>query len=309
MPVAAKQHLPIAYINWCRRWLGAKPLCILFRAEHISTVTALRLVDGREVVLKVRPPAPRIHACFDVQQHLWRAGFPCPRPLAGPAPLGEQLATAEAFVRGGVRLAGTRDSAPLFARALAWLVARAPAPATLPTLDPPPYWMAWDHNLPGVWPADPDVDMNAHRGPAWLDEVARQVRQRLVCGALPGVVGHADWEAQNLRWRGRRLHVAHDWDSIVVRPEATIAGAAAIIFPASGRLNEQATVAQSARFLEAYTTARGRPFSAAEEEVAWAAGLWVQAYKAKKGTVTGEGEHLLEPLAAEAKERLGRAGW
>jgi len=300
--------LPSAYSAWCRRWLGAEPVRVLFRVCHISTVTGLQLADGREVVLKVRPTAPRLHACFEVQQQLWAAGFPCPRPLAGPASLGLMLVTAERFVPGGTRLPRGRDSVRLFAEALAWLVALAPLPAALPTLEPSPYWMQWDHDLDGTWPADPDVDLNGHEGPAWLDDLAARARRRLLRAALPPVVGHGDWESQNLRWQARQLHVVHDWDSVVARPEATIAGAAAIVFPASGTLNEQATIDQSARFLEAYAAARGRSFTREEEEVAWAAGLWVQAYKAKKATVTGSGQHLLDPLAQEAEARQRRAG-
>ena len=306
--VVKSDRLPDAYRSWCRRWLGAVPVGVLFQVRHISSVTGLRLADGREIVVKVRPPAPRIFGCFEVQRALWTAGFPCPRPLAGPAPLGKGLATAERFVPGGTRLPRTFDAARLFAEALAGLVALAPPLSGLPTLAPPPYWLAWDHDQSGTWPADPDVELNAHSGPLWLEQVAEQARQRLLKAPLPPVVGHVDWESQNLRWRGRRLHIVHDWDSIAVRPEAAIAGAAAMVFPATGTVNEQATIGQSARFLEAYAAARNQPFTAEELEVAWAAGLWVQAYKAKKGMATGSGAHLLEPLAREAQERLHRAG-
>ena len=217
------------------------------------------------------------------------------------------MATVERFLPGGTRLSPAADAARLFAAGLARLVALAPPPAALPTLAPPPYWMAWDHDLPGTWPADPDVDLNEHRGPAWLETLAARARQRLLRASLPAVVGHVDWESQNLRWRGRRLHAVHDWDSIAARPEAAIAGAAAIVFPATGRLNEQATLAQSTRFLAAYAASRGAPFAQEEEEVAWAAGLWVQSYKAKKGAATGGGRHLLEPLRREGPARLRRA--
>ena len=44
---------------WCRRWLGAEPVAVLFRAGYLSEVTGLRLANGREVVLKARPPAAR----------------------------------------------------------------------------------------------------------------------------------------------------------------------------------------------------------------------------------------------------------
>jgi hypothetical protein len=293
---------------WCIRWLGAPPVDLLFRVSHISQVLGLRLASGWEVVLKLRAPAPRIDACFQAQRYLWSTGFPCPEPLAGPAPLDQWLATAERFLPGGARLPQAADSPACFGRELARLVARAPSPIALPSLAPPPYWMGWDHDLPGIWPTDPDVDLNAHHEPAWLEEVAARVRTRLLRAALPPVVGHVDWESQNLRWTGRRLHAVHDWDSIAARPEAAIAGAAAMVFPSSGTLNEQATVGQSEQFLESYARARSIRWSSEEWEVAWATGLWVQAYKAKKATVAGDGERLLSALAQEATERLSRAG-
>lgn len=43
---------------WCRRWLGAPPAAELFEVGYLSTVKGLRLADGREVVVKVRPPRP-----------------------------------------------------------------------------------------------------------------------------------------------------------------------------------------------------------------------------------------------------------
>jgi len=89
---------------WCAQWLGAPPTRVLFEAAHLSIVTGLRLVDGREVVVKARPLAARLQAGVHVQRHLWAAGFPCPEPLAGPHPLGMLTATAEALVSGGTRL-------------------------------------------------------------------------------------------------------------------------------------------------------------------------------------------------------------
>jgi hypothetical protein len=71
---------------WCERWLGAPPAHRLFEIAHLSIVTGLRLTDGREVVVKARPPADRIHGCVHVQRHLWAVGFPCPKPLAGLPP-------------------------------------------------------------------------------------------------------------------------------------------------------------------------------------------------------------------------------
>ena len=135
---------------WCARWLGATPTHRLFEAAHLSIVAGLRLTDGREVVVKVRPPAGRIQGCVSVQRHLWAAGFPCPEPLAGPTPLGARTATAEAFVPGGMSLEPGPDSPRLCAEALAALIRLAPPVASGPAREPPPAWVWWGHDQEGT---------------------------------------------------------------------------------------------------------------------------------------------------------------
>ena len=251
--------IPASIVAWCRHWLDAEPTDVLFNVGHLSQVIGLRLADRAAVVVKVRPPSERLAACVLVQRHLWAAGFPCPEPLAGPAPLGTLSATAEALVEGGSQLPWTDDSPHLFAQALARLVTLAPSVASLPTLEPSPPWVGWDHDQRGTWPEPDDVeaDLNAQVGPAWLEDTGSRVRRRLLRpSSLRVVVGHADWESQNLRWVNRRLHVAHDWDSIVGQREATIAGAASAVFTATGAPNTSASVEQSEAFLNAYADAR-----------------------------------------------------
>jgi Ser/Thr protein kinase RdoA (MazF antagonist) len=293
----------------CRRWLGAEPEAVLFRAGYLSEVTGLRLADGREVVIKARPPAPRLRGCLAVQAALAAAGLPCLQPLAGPAPLGRLAATAEELVPGGDLLAQGPDAAGRFARLLTELVRLAPDPAALPSLRPSPPWAAWDHDRPGLWPPPDDREGNLddHPGPAWLDRVAAAVRARLRALGLPSVVGHADRESQNIRWRGGRPLAVHDWDSAVAQPEAVVAGLAAAIWPRAGGPGEEATVEQTEQFLAAYEEARGRPWTAAERRACWAAGLWVRAFNAKKERLAGGGPQL-ERLAAEVEERAAWAG-
>jgi hypothetical protein len=86
------------------------------------------------------------------------------------------------------------------------------------------------------------------------------------------VVGHGDWESQNIRWRGRRPWVVHDWDSTVAQPEAAIAGQAAAVWPAAGGPGEAASIDQTEQFLSAYEQARSQPWTPAEREARWAAG-------------------------------------
>jgi hypothetical protein len=121
------------------------------------------------------------------------------------------------------------------------------------------------------------------------------------------VIGHADWEAPNLWWIDRHLHVVHDWDSIVSRPEAAIAGVAATVFPGFGGPGT-ATLEATAAFLLAYEQARDHRWSLEEREVCWAAGLWIRTYNAKKDALDGKSNALLERVASEAAERLQLAG-
>jgi hypothetical protein len=295
---------------WCARWLGAAPTHVLFETGHLSQVTGLLLADGRQVVIKARPPADRLHACVAVQRHLWAAGFPCPQPLAGPAPLGARSATAESFLPGGAQLAWGPDAPTRFAAPLAELVRRATPIAASSALAPAPPWVGWDHDQGRIWPRPDDrvADLNAQPGPAWLDDLGQRVRRRLAEDQGAVVMGHADWESQNLRWHGRHLFVVHDWDSLAARSEAALAGAAAAMFTATGAPLTEATIDQTAAFLAAYEQARGRPWREGDRQVCWAAGLWVRAFNAKKATLDRDGKPVVDRLASEAPERLRRAG-
>jgi hypothetical protein len=307
---AISEHLAA----WCQERLGLEPIEILFGAGHLSQVLGLRLADGRAVVVKIRQGSERLAACVLVQRHLWGAGFPCPEPLAGPAPLGDLSATAEALVDGGNQLPWADDTPRLFADALARLVALAPSVDSVPSLEPSPPWVGWDHDQPGTWPEPDDVEanLNAERGPAWIEEAGVRVRHRLLRpSCLPLVVGHADWESQNLRWVAGQLYVVHDWDSIVAQREATIAGAASAVFTATGAPNTSASVQQTQAFLVAYEEARRRPWTDEERELAWAAGLWVRVFNAKKATLRPGGDTPSQSrirLEQEVGERLRLAG-
>jgi hypothetical protein len=299
---------PIA--EWCERWLGSKPTSVLFTSDKISAVVGLRLADGREVVVKSRPPQERLLGCTAGPRHLWSAGFPCAEPLAGPAPLGDLVATAERYVAGGTPLERDGDAPIRFAEPLARQVAlAAEISERVPTLEPPPYWARWDHDLAATWPPDPNVDLNVPAGPAQLDDVGERARRRLTRPhGLPKVIGHCDWESQNLGWRDGKLHVAHDWDSLARRPEAAIAGMTSLMFPSTGTTNEPATLEESESFLHAYERARGRAFSADEREIAWAASAWIGGWKAKKAALYGDAGVVRTAFLPSASERLRRAG-
>ncbi|HLF78579.1 MAG TPA: hypothetical protein VJB57_13945 [Dehalococcoidia bacterium] len=296
--------------SWCKTVLGSEPAATLFKVVHLSSVVGLRLTDGREVVVKARPYAERFEACFQVQLHLWEQGYPCPQPLVGPALLDGLALTAEAFVPGGTQLEPGPDSALRFASALAQLVGLAPSPPSLPSLAPQLPWVGWDYEGPGIWPAadDLDDDLNSREDPTWLDELGTRVRLRFLEFEGACVVGHGDWESQNLRWLGRELHVVHDWDSVAAMPEPMLAGAAGAIYTVNEWPLSDATIEETAAFLEAYEEARRERWNADARQVFWATGLWVKAFNAKKETFRGNAGPALQSLAQEAEQRLELAG-
>jgi len=293
---------------WCDRWLGAGIDEVLFETGHLSRVLGVRLADGRDVVVKARPAADRLAACAGVQRALWQAGFPCPQPLAGPVPWHGYAVNAEVFVPGGEILDVADGAVDGYADLLARLIRLAPQ-SLVAGLAPNPPWVAWDHGYGGIWPPPDDraADLNApnaHREFGWLDEVGQRVRLRLHrMRSLPSVVGHGDWEAQNLRWHGRAPWVVHDWDSVIAGPEPVVAGLAASVWPC-GAQPRAATVAESQAFIEAYQRAAGRRWGTDEIEASWAAGLWVYAFNAKKASL--DGFPWLDP--DEAQQRLRLAG-
>src|SRR5579871_2015780 len=134
----------VALTAWCEAHLGSPVESELFRTGHLARVIGARLADGSEVAVKVRPADPLVAACAEVQRRLFEAGYPCPQPLAGPAPLGGHVATAETYLPGGTSLPASGRAARPFAAALAQQVRLAPRPGQVPSLAPAPPWAAWD---------------------------------------------------------------------------------------------------------------------------------------------------------------------
>lgn len=292
---------------WCERQLKATPSTQLFEKTHLSSVIGLRLNDSREVVIKARPPLGRIEACDRIHRHLHESGYPCSEPLVAPHPLGSLTATAERFVHGGETMPESPQRPRLFAEALQRLVATASTFAEPFDLWPDPPWVGWDHAGDATWPAadDRDDDLNAIDEPAWLDEMGRRLRTRLLADRGAKVIGHGDWWQPNIWWRGDALYCVHDWDSLVYLSEAAIAGAASSSFSVTDW--GAVSVEESEAFLNAYAAARGNPWSRDELEIAWAAGLWQVAFNAKKDLYEGVTLNL-DHVREHGAERLRRAG-
>ncbi|MER7272999.1 phosphotransferase [Dactylosporangium sp. NPDC000244] len=346
--MAAVDMIPHAAIG---AWLGSDVTGTLRTTGNLAVVHVLRLADGRAVVVKARPAEDRLLGCAHVHRHLWRAGFPCPEPIAGPTRFGELAVSAEMAVEptagpaagpavsttrreavwpastsgplgttgdghekpvgeacggfdagaevAGAGVAGAAECSALLAR----LIEMAPRVRDTPSTTPSPPWVRWHHEEGPIWPWPDDRDVDLHAEESWHDAAALAVRARLRRFAAEPVIGHCDFESHNIWWRGDVPLAVHDWDSVVAEPEAVIVGVAAAMWPAGdGRWG--ATLQESGEFLDGYQRASGRRFNREEIEAAWAAGLWIRLFNAKKWRLDG-----LDGLGRdEARERGRMAG-
>ncbi len=307
----ASEELPHWVSPWCQEHLGDEPVEVLFALQQMSTVVGLRLADGTNVVVKAREDDGRAKWCVVAQAQLAESGFPCPRPLTAAITEGRRVVHAEAFRPGGEALGGdspetaARDGA-VFARIMSALVeVRVPPPL------PNPRWVRWDHQDAGLWPAVEFLDeRDQDLVPAFVVEAAQRARARLLAADLSCVLGHADFEAQNLRWRDGEVWVVHDWDSLAWQPEAALVGAASGSFPRlAGRPPILPPIASSERFLADYQGCRQRWLSTEELQVAWAASVWSAAHHARwEALLSSRTPVTTSALRAQAAERLERAG-
>ena len=269
-------------------------------------VFGLRLAGGTDVVVKARADDGRAVSCVAVQARLAGRGFPCARPLTPVVGVGSLAVHAEEFRPGGEVLHGdSPDVAARYAEVFARLMAELADVTVAPPLPNPP-WVRWDHTDPGVWPAIGCLDNRDQSVvPAYVAEVAERARGRILAAGLPCVLGHADFEAQNLRWHGREVWAVHDWDSLAWQPEAALVGAASGAFASAGPPT-LAPIESSEAFLVAYQDIRGRLFTAVEQEIAWAASLWMAVYNVWEA-LHGDTPLSDDALRAQAAERLRRA--
>jgi Ser/Thr protein kinase RdoA (MazF antagonist) len=273
-------------------------VAVLFYVSHLSEVVGVRLADGREVVVKRRvDESGRAGRCVTAQRLLAEQGFPCPMPLTEVIVSEGMAVHAERFLGGGeLETKDTPEAAARSGRLLADLVRRLAALDLDPPL-PNPEWVQWD--------AMPERDAAASV-PIWIEDAIRRVQAKLAGCDLPPVLGHADWEAQNMRWRHGEAHVVHDWDGLAWLPEAAIAGSAAAIFASHGR-TALAPLESSEAFLQAYESERGARFSPYETEIAWAASIWEALHNARDELIYNRPKLNYEQVNAQRVERLARA--
>ena len=300
------EDLPDWLPAWCLDHLGGEPADVLFQLQQVSMVFGLRLPGGTDVVVKARADDGRAVSCVAAQARLAERGFPCARPLTPVVGVGSLAVHAEEFRPGGEVLQGdSPDVAARCAEVFARLMTELADVTVAPPLPNPP-WVRWDHTGSGVWPAIDGLDTRDQSAvPAYVVDTAVRARGRLLAAGLPCVLGHADFEAQNLRWQGQRVWAVHDWDSLAWQPEAALVGAASGAFASAGPPT-LAPIESSEAFLVACQDIRGRLFTAVEQEIAWAASLWMAAYNIWEA-LHGDTPLSGDALRAQAAERLRRA--
>lgn len=273
--------------------------CFAFEVS-VGALLGLVLAEEERVALKVH--VDRVHdgyleAMQSVQDHLWRAGFPCPRPLGvrGRATLeewrddGEYLDAHAPAVRGAL--------AELLARLIAETRDLEPRPELVPFLPPSggPLWPK-PHNVLF------DFEATAHDA-GWIDEIARSARARRDAGPGDLVIGHHDWTVKHVRFDGLRPTVVYDWDSVSADLEPVFAGEAAATFTYTEHLPVELwpTVQEARSFIDDYERARELPFTRGERGTAQAAAVYTRAYTTRCAHALGEDAHSrrLEEYARE----------
>jgi hypothetical protein len=248
--------------------------CFVFEAS-VGALLGLVVRGGERVALKVHrnASAERLAAVQEVQEHLWRYGFPAPRPLGVRG-----RATLEEWRDDGVQRNGHEpDVRRLLARELVRLVslARGVRPsAALPPFFPGPGGPLWPepHNVLF------DFDTTA-TGAEWIDEIARSARERRDVGGSAVVIGHHDWTAKHVRFAGITATAVYDWDSTSIDFEPVFVGNAAAHFTYDAE--PLPTVDEAFQFIADYERARPSPFTRQEQAAVWAAAVYARAYTAR----------------------------
>ncbi|WP_062518100.1 phosphotransferase [Demequina gelatinilytica] len=296
--------------RWVVSRLGSTPAEVFFEASSMSDVWGVRLEDGRRFAVKRRGGGDRLAIVARAHRAALDAGIDAPDLVAGPDPLGDDAwLTAEEWRPEGV-FTPDGDAPALYASLLARIVA-ALAEVEARGLAPTP-WLHYDHRAAArVWPPASSARWDPHRIepdlPPALAALARAARSRLEASELPAVLGHADLNGLNVRWRGDRA-IVHDWDSIVLRPEAVLVGTLALDHPATPDAGAAADIATGARVLAAYEEATGRTLTPDEVEVAWATSVWLACYNAVFEHLHGGPGAVTAAILRDGEERLALAG-
>jgi hypothetical protein len=314
---ALPEEIADAVDTWCRVHLGAPVDRYEFFESSSGSVHGVLLTDGRAVVVKGHRAAVShdfLAAVTAIQSALVTAGYPAPRPLAGPVAFGRGHLTAEVMLDRSRNVDGHDPAVrAVLAAGLAQFVglaqrhcdrlARVVHPMSVPdgALYPTPHSPRFDF-------------ASTAAGAEWIDDLTARARARLrSLPEAPDVVVHGDWRVENLCVRAGRLVGVYDWDSVhVAREVAAVATAPTTVTrdrnqTAGNRFPRRQEVGA---FVADYEAARGSEFSSAERDLLAASMVASLAYGARcehadsgeppsgddsqRGLLTTLGEDLLD---------------
>lgn len=290
---------------FCRKHLGSRLAGYLFQTSSAGSTHGVHLEDGRDVVIKARPPVQAnpdmkhdlasLETVFRVTQWLHARAYPCPRPILGPAPLAGGIATVDEYLVRGERGDGFQPGRRrAIAEGLAELI------KLLRSCDVPASRLSPCVLCSGLYPQPHGRIFNFEAtaaGAEWIDDFARRARRLEARGDFP-VLAHSDWRVEHLRFLDGRIAAVYDWDSLSLRPETEQVGISSHGFTADWSLSGVRRI-PSARdireYVADYEQARGRNFTRRERRSVFATSVFWIAYGARC-------MHSLEPLKAEWEE-------
>jgi Phosphotransferase enzyme family len=274
--------------------------CFAFTVS-IGALFGIELRDGSRVALKMHTEAysaEYLAAAQRVQEHLWRRGFPCPRPLGV-----RDRTTLEEWKDDGVyRDAHEPEMRRVVAAALARLIELTDEVRPVRDLE-----RGFSFPGPGgaLWPTPHNVlfDFDAtSAGAEWIDDVAvaaRRIRDKPVGRE---VIGHGDWVVNHFRFEDGEPSVVYDWDSLDTDREPNFLGCSAATFTYIEHLpvERQPTGEETKAFIADYELARGIPLTREERRATHAAAVYVRAYATRCAHAVGGSveRHAVEGYAA-----------
>jgi hypothetical protein len=290
---------------FCQAHLGSIIRGYFFYRSSIGSTHGVRLEDGREVVIKVRPPPetnPRLsldrkslEAVGAVMTWLSERNYPCPKLLLGPAPLARGLATVEEFLDCGQRGNGFEpECRKTIASGLAELI------ELLWSFKDEVSCLKHFQRGASLYPQPHsklfDFEKTA-KGAQWIDAFAERARQAEAHQGTP-VLGHADWRVEHLRFEHGQIVATYDWDSLALRPETELVGVSACGFTADWSregVRRIPTADDIRAYVADYEDARGQRFSKGERQSLITHCVYFIAYGARCA-------HSLEPDKSEWEE-------
>jgi len=291
--------------EFCRAHLGSKLRGYLFYGSSVGSTHGVQLEDGRDVVIKVRPPPETnpdlnfdrtsLESICRVTKWLADRGYPCPKPILGPTPAAKGLATVDEFLDRGQHGNGFEpECRKLIALGFAELI------KVLRSFKGEVSCLKHFQRSESLYPQPHGKLFNFEKtaaGAEWIDDFARGARQAEAHEDKP-VLGHGDWRVQHLGFREGKIVATYDWDSLAFCSETELVGVTAHGFTADWTLESVRRIptANDVRaYVADYERARGQPFSELERKSLFAHCVCCIAYSARCA-------HSVEPDKIEWEE-------